>query len=86
MFNFTRAALGLEQAAKTLASGDERMTAYHLGKAERLILKTRFNVNEVRALIALYDRVIPASQQLSGTIPIKQNCDEMKKILREYIS
>ena len=86
MFNFTRAALGLEQAAKALASGDERITAHHLGKAERIILKSRFNANEVRALIALYDRVIPVAQQLSGTIPIKQNCDQMKTILREYIS
>ena len=89
MFNFinwTRAALSLEQAAKTAASGDERMTAHHLGKAERLILKSRFNFNQVRALISLYDRVLAAAQQLSGTIPIRQNCDEMKKRLQQYIS
>lgn len=84
MFNFTRAGLNLEQAAKALASGDERTTAHYLGKAERLILKSRFNVHEIGALIALYDRVIPSGQQLSGTIPIRQNCDEMKKVLREY--
>jgi hypothetical protein len=84
MLNFFRAASNLEQAAKTLESGDEMMTAHHLGKAEKIILKSRFNSYQIRALIALYDRVIPPNRELSGTIPIRHNCEEMKKILLQY--
>lgn len=85
MFNFTRAGLSLEQAAKSAAIGDDRLTAHYLGKAERLILKSRFNDIEVSALIALYDRVLAAALNLSGTIPIRQNCEEMKKLLQQSI-
>lgn len=87
MFDFIKwnvAALALESAAKSAASGDERMTAHHLDKVRRVLLGTRFNLNQVRALISLYDRVLAAAQGLSGTTPIRQNCEEMKKILEEY--
>jgi hypothetical protein len=83
MFNFTRAALSLEQAAKFAASGNEHMTATSLGKAERLILNTQFNFNQLRALVSLYDRVLVAAPNLEGAIPIRGNCEEMKSLLRQ---
>jgi hypothetical protein len=53
MFAYTRAALSLEQAAKSAAEmRDARSTAHHLGKAERLILKSSFNTPQVQALNA----------------------------------
>jgi len=82
--NWSRAALALESAAKSAASGDERVTAHHRDKVQPLLLGSRFNLNQVRALISLYDRVLAAAQGLSGTTPIRQNCEEMKKILEEY--
>lgn len=82
--NWNRAALALERAASSAASGDERMTAHHLDKVRRLLPGTRFNLNQVRALLSLYDRVLAAAQGPSGTIPIRQNCEEMKKVLEEY--
>lgn len=81
--NWSRAALALEKAAKSAASRDERMTAHYLVKAHRLVLKLRCNLSETRALISLYDRVLDAAQGIGGTMPIRQNCEEMKKMLEE---
>jgi hypothetical protein len=87
MFNFARAARSLEQAAESAGrTSSERIVASHLGKAERLILKSRLNLNEVSALILLYDRVLLAADHLTGTIPIQENCEQMKAILRGYAS
>jgi hypothetical protein len=86
MFEFIKwnvAALALESAAKSAASGDERTTAHHLDKAMRQIQGARFNLMQVRALISLYDRVLVAAQSLTGTLPIR-HCGEMKKYLEDY--
>lgn len=82
---YTRAALHLEKAAKYASqSQNELLTARHLAKAERLILGRSFTENEVLTLIYLYDQVLAASTNLEGTIPIRQNCEEMKKMLEGY--
>jgi hypothetical protein len=86
MFEFIKwnaAALALESAAKSAASGDERMTAQHLDKAMRQTQGARFNLMQVRALISLYDRVLAAAHNLTGTLPIR-HCEEMKKYLEDY--
>jgi hypothetical protein len=86
MFEFIKwsvAARALENAAKSAASGDERMTAYHLNAAMRQTQGARFNLMQVRALISLYDRVLAAGQSLRGTLPIR-HCEELKKYLEDY--
>ena len=86
MFEFIKwnvAAMALESAAKSAASGDEDVTARHLDKALRQIQGTHFNLMQVRALISLYDRVLVAGQSLAGTFPIR-HCAEMKKYLEDY--
>jgi hypothetical protein len=83
MFNFTRAALQLEKAAKCASAiRSEELTANHLAKAEKLIMGVTFNISETRALISMYDRVLVGAANLNGRIPIKQHCEEMKQLLQ----
>ena len=87
MFNFTRAALELEKAAKCASDmRSEKLAAHHLGKAERLIMGKVFNDSEIRALTTMYDRVHSAAEHLSETIPLKRHCEEMKALLQQSIS
>jgi predicted dienelactone hydrolase len=84
MFNFTRAALQLEKAAKCASDvRDDVLTANHLAKAEKLIMGVSFNMSETRALISMYDRVLTAAASLGGTIPIKEHCEQIKQLLYE---
>jgi hypothetical protein len=86
MFEFIKwsaAALALENAAKSAASGDERMTAQHLDAALRQVQGARFNLMQVRALISLYDRVLAAARSFTGKLPIRHR-EEMKKYLEDY--
>ena len=86
MFEFIKwsvAALALENAAKSAASGDARMTAHHLDTALRQVQGARFNLTQVRALVSLYDRVLGASLSLTSTLSIR-HCEEMKKYLEDY--
>ena len=83
MFNFTRAALQLEKAAKCASEiRSEELTANHLAKAEKLILGVTFNISETRALISMYDRVLVGAANLGGSIPVKPHCEEMKQLLQ----
>jgi len=87
VIRYSRAALRLEKAAKCASqTQNELLTARHLAKAERLILGYRFNANEVLTLIYLYDQVLAAATCLEGTIPIRQNCQEMQRMLRDSMA
>ena len=86
MFNFMRAALSLEKAAEAAERKDERYTAHYLGKAERLILGRVFNDSEIRGLTTMSNQILAGSDNLSGTIPIKAHCEEMKMKLKESMT
>ena len=74
--------LQLERAAKCASAlGSEELAANHLAKAEKLIIGVTFNISETRALISMYDRVLVVAASLGGRIPIKQHCEEMKRLL-----
>ena len=82
MFRFTRAALQLEKAAKCAAEiKSEELAASHLAKAQKLIIGSIFNSSETHALISMYDRVHTSAASLSGKIPIRPHCEEMKQLL-----
>jgi hypothetical protein len=86
--NSFRIMSALESAAKNAASRNEDMTAHYLGKAEKILAKTMItHASQVRAYIALYERVLAAAQGMkSDTIPIREHCEEMKTRLEEYMS
>lgn len=86
MFNFTRAALSLEKAAESAERSDERLTAHYLGKAERLIVGRVFHHTEIRGLTTMYNRILAATDNFSGTIPIKLHCEDMKALLNKSMT